>query len=103
MRLWIAAILLASGCRAILGLDGAKPREQDAPPADDAALAGDRDHDGIADSVDNCPDVANPQQYDEDGDRVGDACDNCPHIANTDQADGDQDNVGDACDPHPRR
>ena len=101
MRPWITAILLTAGCRGILGLDGAKPRDPDATPADDAPAGGDRDNDGIADSVDNCPDVANPKQYDEDGDHIGDACDNCPHIANADQADGDRDHVGDACDPHP--
>jgi len=62
----------------------------------------DSDHDGVADSVDNCPTVANPAQYDEDGDLVGDACDNCPHVANPNQsADADGDGVGDACDPRP--
>lgn len=35
----------------------------------------DSDGDGIADSVDNCPMVSNPDQSDTDGDGQGDACD----------------------------
>jgi hypothetical protein len=71
----------------------------------------DRDRDGIADSRDNCPIVANPGQedYDRDGkgdlcdpdddnDGVPDASDNCPLDPNADQADFDHDGVGDACD-----
>ncbi|MFA4887654.1 MAG: thrombospondin type 3 repeat-containing protein, partial [Candidatus Nanoarchaeia archaeon] len=34
----------------------------------------DRDGDGIFNSRDNCPGVANPSQENSDGDRVGDAC-----------------------------
>ena len=71
----------------------------------------DRDSDGVADDVDNCPDAANPDQADLDEDGVGDACDsdddddgdndgadNCPLIANPDQLDSDSDGTGDACD-----
>jgi hypothetical protein len=71
----------------------------------------DTDGDGVADSVDNCPDVANHSQRDRDGDGVGDACDadrdgdqvanaadNCPDTANADQRDGDADGLGDLCD-----
>jgi hypothetical protein len=46
--------------------------------------------------------------HDEDGDGVVDSCDNCPSVANANQADtGEQnaggvaDGVGDACDPRP--
>ena len=42
----------------------------------------DQDQDGVADSEDNCPNVANPDQLDTDGDHVGDACDNCRYVAN---------------------
>ena len=77
---------------------------------DDAAIdapdagPGDRDGDGILDTLDNCPDKANADQLDEDGDAVGDACDNCPGTANATQADTTEatpDGVGDACDPDP--
>jgi len=34
----------------------------------------DRDHDGVPDVEDNCPDVPNPDQADSDQDGVGDAC-----------------------------
>jgi len=63
--------------------------------------AADRDHDGIPDSDDNCPDLANPSQHDEDGDGLGDACDHCPHLPVLPDVDGDGDGVGDACDPDP--
>ncbi len=44
--------------------------------ASSPALAGtDSDSDGIQDNVDNCIEVANPDQADADGDLVGDACD----------------------------
>lgn len=75
----------------------------------------DGDGDGIIDSLDNCPAVANADQTDSDGDGLGDACDvappadadgdgivdsldNCPAIANADQTDSDADGIGDACD-----
>lgn len=34
----------------------------------------DQDRDGVADDVDNCPDVSNPSQLDLDGNQIGDAC-----------------------------
>jgi large repetitive protein len=50
----------------------------------------DKDGDGIANEMDNCPSVFNPirpmdngVQADVDGDRVGDACDPCPLNADT--------------------
>lgn len=70
----------------------------------------DADGDGVADSQDNCPETANPEQADQDNDGVGDACDdsdgdgyldasdNCPNTPNTGQTDTDGDGEGDACD-----
>lgn len=45
----------------------------------------DLDGDGWTDDVDNCVQVANPDQRDRDGDGVGDACDTCPDVSNPDQ------------------
>ena len=59
----------------------------------------DTDGDGIPDSKDNCPKVANPDQKDSDGDGVGDACDNCPLTDNPDQKDSNGNGIGDACEP----
>ncbi|WP_344210779.1 PxKF domain-containing protein [Kribbella sancticallisti] len=39
----------------------------------------DSDHDGIADSADNCPAAANADQANADGDALGDACDSNSH------------------------
>jgi len=72
----------------------------------------DDDSDGIENTLDNCPAVANPDQADADGDGIGDACDidndndlvengsdNCTNVYNPDQADFDNDGLGDVCDP----
>ncbi len=88
------------------------------------AHAADADRDGIEDSVDNCPDYWNADQYDADGDGIGNVCDectdydgdgygdpgfptntcpedNCPGYANPDQLDTDGDGVGDTCEAIP--
>jgi Zn-dependent metalloprotease len=75
------------------------------------AVDPDDDMDAVADTIDNCPRVANPTQGDFDHDGLGDACDsdadndgrpnlsdNCPLVANASQADFDHDGLGDACD-----
>ncbi|MBC8412837.1 MAG: thrombospondin type 3 repeat-containing protein [Nitrospira sp.] len=51
----------------------------------------DADNDGILDSSDNCPDIANPDQADTDSDGRGNACDNCVKVANPDQRDTNAD------------
>lgn len=58
----------------------------------------DRDHDGIADDQDNCPDTKNPDQQDRDQDRRGDVCDNCPDTPNPDQVDVNKNHIGDDCE-----
>ncbi len=45
------------------------------PPPPPPKLPPDRDHDGIPDFRDNCPDVYNPDQADSDHNGIGDACD----------------------------
>jgi hypothetical protein len=42
--------------------------------------------------------VTEPQVVDTDGDGVADSSDNCPLVANADQADADSDRLGNACD-----
>ena len=39
------------------------------------AVSTDSDGDGIINSIDNCPEIANPNQEDSDGDGIGNACD----------------------------
>jgi len=78
----------------------------------------DRDHDGVPDFADFCPDVPGASAMDSDGDGMGDECDpfpfdedndidhdglgkrndNCPLLFNPDQRDSDGDGVGDTCD-----
>ncbi|MBN2107894.1 MAG: thrombospondin type 3 repeat-containing protein [Deltaproteobacteria bacterium] len=94
-----------------------------------AVFTVDADGDGIDDSADNCPSIANPQQLDADTDGIGDVCDtnpgcggcgqanceqvdtdsdgiadstdNCLHICNSQQLDADSDGIGDVCDTTP--
>ena len=72
----IAAGLLVVGCGDDDGMDDgndAGATHVDAAPDADPPLP-DQDGDGIPDAQDNCPDVANPDQYDTDLDGEGDAC-----------------------------
>jgi len=79
----------------------------------------DADGDGVPDTADACPAVADPLQGDMDGDGIGDACDTealpadddgdgvpnaidrCPLVADPSQLDADADGAGDACDRCP--
>ena len=83
----------------------------DDAPIDGPPILSDRDHDGVPDATDNCPDLVNPNQVDTDHDGLGDVCDddadndgianandNCPLVANADQTDTDGDGQGDVCD-----
>lgn len=116
------AFALFAGCSFDHGQNGSgsrDAREIDAPTIDAAVIDGamndtmtvvtdaavdamtttDTDGDGIADTSDNCPTIANTNQRDHDLDAHGDVCDRCPHLASTTDPDGDSDGVGDDCDP----
>jgi len=61
-----------------IALDAAPPQYPLAYPADPRlgnVPVADPDHDLIGDSVDNCKDFANPEQFDNEFDGVGDLCD----------------------------
>jgi hypothetical protein len=53
------------GCYELIG---------DTPGAANDCTSGDSDGDGVSDTCDNCPNLANPDQADCDGDGAGDAC-----------------------------
>lgn len=84
-------------CDIALGIS--QDMNSDAVP--DEAQGPDSDGDGTPDGMDNCPSVANPDQYDTDSDGLGNACDNCDYIVNVGQTDSDGDGLGDVCDNCP--
>lgn len=92
------------------GCGGGTSKDPSANPGESSGP--DTDGDGKADSVDNCPALANANQFDADQDGVGDLCastdadadgildasDNCAAVSGLNQADTDADGVGDLCD-----
>ncbi len=69
----------------------------------DCTKSPDKDNDGVPDAVDNCPDVANPDQADADHDGIGDACD-APDCGNgvkegNEECDDGNKKPGDGCEP----
>jgi hypothetical protein len=84
-------------------IDAAVPDDTVVPdgaePPDGPTAIADRDGDSVADTADNCPGMANPDQGDEDGDHLGDPCDLCP--IDSDASDPDGDGVPGICDPRP--
>ncbi len=80
----LGLLLAVSACNQLLDLEAPERTEADT------------DGDGVVDSRDLCPQIANPDQVDTDRDRRGDACDECPTSPPT--RDRDQDGVDDACD-----
>lgn len=87
-----------------------------APPGSGVRMGINRDEDNVLDGLDNCPALANNDQFDTNGNGIGNACDsvsdwdedgvldgldNCPAIPNPDQTDSDGDGRGDACDALP--
>lgn len=70
----------------------------------------DSDSDGVAETVDSCRTISNPQQSDINNNGIGDECDdydrddvinsidNCPDAPNWNQTDEDADGIGDVCD-----
>jgi hypothetical protein len=85
MRAALAALLLL-GCNQVFGIEDTLP-----PPPSDF------DHDGVDDTHDDCPTLANADQADADHDGFGDACDPCA-MGPQSGLDDDHDGVDDACD-----
>ncbi len=89
------ACAAASGCGR-LGFDS--PAGPATTPGADGAVA----RDGLpGDAAGGPPGDAVVALHDEDADGIFDSMDNCPHLANATQLDSDGDGVGDACDPNP--
>ena len=112
LTLIIGISLLTVACGSDGGGGGAPANVLD---DQDICLGGDNnvdtDGDGICESDDNCPIIANGNQSDIDEDNIGDVCDddidgdtvlneddNCPYHVNTEQTDTDGNGAGDVCD-----
>ena len=94
MRHTLHLLLSVVSVFAVLGCDGSSAQHEDldtggrpdetdgtvpdgGDPTDGGPIDGDGDQDGLADPLDNCPSVPNPDQADTDRDGVGDVCDVC--------------------------
>lgn len=99
----LLVLLLVGGCPSTQpDSDGdGVPDSTDNCPALANADQANADGDTLGDACDNCPNNTNAAQTDTDGDTVGDDCDNCPNVTNADQLDGDADGLGNACDNCP--
>jgi hypothetical protein len=64
-------------------------------PSSGGSTPTDTDGDGVQDTLDNCPNVSNPQQADRDGDGVGNKCDPAPDDPNIPNGNPDPDTDGD--------
>lgn len=124
---WFLPFLLAGGLWCMGCQDRFVRAEHERAVGQKQDSPDDTDGDGITDSEDNCPLVANPDQFDADGNGYGDACetnefpltpcinpyfntldrdgdgfpdrrDYCPSTPSADNRDSDGDGVGDACD-----
>jgi hypothetical protein len=77
----------------------------DAPPPPNQCGSSDMDNDGVNDSCDNCPSVANAGQEDSNGNGMGDACEQVSQETcqqqHAGETDTDGDGVVDACDSTP--
>ncbi|HSC75073.1 MAG TPA: metallophosphoesterase [Pseudomonadales bacterium] len=82
------------------------PDASDNCPVNTNADQSDTDDDGVGDVCDSGTDtdgdgIGDSIDPNDDGDALDDASDNCPLLANDDQYDYDGDGKGDACDPVP--
>lgn len=76
------------GCYELIG---------DTPGATNDCASGDSDADGVSDTCDNCPDLANPDQSDCDGNGIGDACELADGLASDCNDNGIPDNCETDC------
>lgn len=120
----LVAVVVVSGCNAVLGLDppghaadaaiGDDAPEPDAPDAPVSDGAHDATDGAVIDAANDGPDAPTDAAIDglpgcnlptglpdEDGDGYRDACDNCPIYGPAPMADDDGDGVGNACDAYP--